>query len=214
MGNPINSILQQLDQQNTPTAPPTPAALPVSAPAVAGAPAAGGSNPIHDLLTKFDSGTSPETSALPPVPSVLPPVPSVASQLPDQKPLNPVSDILKSFDVRSSSSLSPEELKQSTRPDPENQIDEPWYSKTWDWLNKPLYDAHKWGHRTGAGTIERGIESGVEDLISAQSSPLSLALIIATFGGAAVRSVRGLLAADKKADKEGAASVPNSSSQK
>src|SRR5712664_3460490 len=98
--NPINSLLQQFDQQKTPTAPAAPAALPVSAPAVAGAPAAGGSNPVNDLLTKFDSGTSPETS-------VLPPVPSVASQPTNQRPINPVSDVLKSFDVRGSVSLSP-----------------------------------------------------------------------------------------------------------
>jgi len=132
--------------------------------------------------------------------------------LPNQKSENPVSDVLKSFDVRSFSSLSQEELKQSSRPDPENQTDEPWYSKTWDWLNKPLYDAHKWGFRTGAGTIERGIESGVEDLISGSSSPLSLALIVATFSGAAVRSVKALIA-DKKADK-GAPNVPSTHTQK
>jgi len=197
--NPINSILQQFDQQNTPTAPAAPAALPTSAPAAPGAPAAGGSNPVNDILMKFDSGTSPETS-------VLPPVPSVASQLPNQRPINPVSDVLKSFDVRGSVSLSSEERAQSSRPDPENQTDEPWYSKTWDWMNKPLWDFHQWGTRTGAGAFERGIESGGEDIINGFFSPLNLALTVATFSGAAVRSVKALLAADKKA--EGAPNVP------
>jgi len=204
--NPINSILQQFDKQQTPTAPATPAALPTSAPmapapAAPGTPAAaaGGSNPVNEILMKFDSGTSPEISALPPVPSV-------TSQPRSDRPVNPVSDILKSFDVRSYSSLSPDELKQSTRPDPENQIEEPWWSKTWDWMQKPLWDFHQYGTRTGAGAFERGIESGGEDILSGLFSPLNLALTVATFSGAAVRSVKALLAADKKA--EGAPNVP------
>jgi len=196
--NPINSILQQFDQQKTPTAPAAPAALPTSAPTVAGTPAASGSNPVNDILMKFDSGSSPETSALPPVPSV-------ASQPQSDRPVNPVSDVLKSFDVKGSVSLSPEERAQSSRPDPENQTDEPWYSKTWDWMNKPLWDFHQWGTRTGAGAFERGIESGGEDIINGFFSPLNLALTAATFGGATVRSVKALIRPDK-----GAPNVPDS----
>src|SRR2546429_4418454 len=44
---------------------------------------------------------------------------------------NPIPNLLKSFDVRSSSALSPEEQRQSSRPDPENNVDEPWYSQVW-----------------------------------------------------------------------------------
>src|SRR5882762_2012189 len=156
--NPINSLLQQFDQQKTPTAPAAPAALP---PPEAGA--AGTINPVSDLVTKFDSGAPPPALSAVSVSSPVTPL------LPNTKSENPVGDVLKYFDVKGSVSLSPEERAQSSRPDPENQADEPWYSKTWDWLNKPFYDAHKWGFRTGAGTIERGIESGVEDPISAQS---------------------------------------------
>lgn len=86
-------------------------------------------------------------------------------------------------------SLSPEERTQSARPDPENNEDEPWYSKTWDWMNKPLWDLHQYGTRTGAGVFERGAESGAEDLISGLTSPLSLAIIVGTFGEGALEKV-------------------------
>lgn len=91
-------------------------------------------------------------------------------------------------------SLSEEERTQSSRPDPENNEDEPWYSKTWDWINKPLWDLHQYGTRTGAGAFERGVESGAEDLVSGLTSPLSLALTIGTFGGSTVENlgVQGL----------------------
>jgi hypothetical protein len=56
--------------------------------------------------------------------------------------------------------------------------------KTWDWLNKPLVDLH----RQGAG----GLESGVEDVASGFTSPLSLGLAAATFGSAdALEAVGG-----------------------
>jgi hypothetical protein len=58
----------------------------------------------------------------------------------------------------------------------------PWYSKTWDWANKPLVDLH----RTGAG----GFESGAEDVASGFTSPLSIALTVGTLGsGAALRAL-------------------------
>src|SRR5579863_4828452 len=58
----------------------------------------------------------------------------------------------------------------------------PWYEKSWDWLNKPLYDFHKWGTRQGAGPIESGVEQGAEDILSGLSSPLSVALTVGTLG--------------------------------
>ena len=61
--------------------------------------------------------------------------------------------------------------------------DEPWYSKAWEWANSPLYDLHKWGTREGAGTFERGLETGLEDIGSGLTSPLMVGLTIATFGG-------------------------------
>jgi hypothetical protein len=100
-------------------------------------------------------------------------------------PTGPTSfdTLLKRQEINPLTSLSDEERKQSSRPDPENNEDEPWYSKTWDWINKPLWDLHQYGTRTGAGSFERGVESGAEDLISGLTSPLSVALTIGTFGG-------------------------------
>lgn len=60
-------------------------------------------------------------------------------------------------------------------------VEEPWYSRTWDYLNKPLFDLH----REGAGPIE----SGVEDVITGLTSPLSLALTVGTFGGGAIEGI-------------------------
>jgi hypothetical protein len=60
--------------------------------------------------------------------------------------------------------------------------EEPWYSKAWDWANKPLVDLH----REGAG----GFESGAEDVLSGFSSPLSIALTVGTLGsGTALRAL-------------------------
>src|SRR5579883_788033 len=57
-----------------------------------------------------------------------------------------------------------------------------WYGKTWDWLNKPLFDFH----REGAG----GFESGVEDVLSGLTSPLSIGLTVGTLGsGTALRAL-------------------------
>jgi hypothetical protein len=170
MGNPVTNVLSSFDQPKA-AAPPVPPATTPNA------------NPVTSLLSSFDTGTSK-----PVVPANVPSVSETPAPPQLDAPVNPINDVLKSFDVRGSSALSPQEREQSSRPDPENNVDEPWYSKTWDWLNKPLYDAHQWGVRTGAGTIERGVESGVEDLISGLTSPLSLALTIGTLGGGTVLS--------------------------
>ena len=69
---------------------------------------------------------------------------------------------------------------------PDEMEDEPWYSKSWEWLNSPLYDLHKWGTRTGAGAFEKGLETGLEDIGSGFTSPLQIGLTLATFGGGAV----------------------------
>src|SRR5258708_11866376 len=147
---------------------------PVAAPAPAESTTANAPN-APDLFKQF-GGTS---DAAAPATSQPAPIVEVNKQ---QEEFHPV-DMFKSYEVNNSVSLSTEERQQSSRPDPENQIDEPWYSKTWDWLNKPLYDAHVWGVRNGAGNIERGLESGVEDLISGLTSPLSVALTVGTLCG-------------------------------
>jgi hypothetical protein len=65
---------------------------------------------------------------------------------------------------------------------PESDPNAPWYSKAWDWANKPLVDLH----REGAG----GFESGAEDVASSLTSPLSIALTIGTLGsGTALRAL-------------------------
>jgi hypothetical protein len=69
---------------------------------------------------------------------------------------------------------------------PEKMDDEPWYSKAWEWMNSPLYDLHKWGTREGAGSFERGLETGLEDIGSSFTSPLMIGLTIASFGGSTV----------------------------
>lgn len=72
--------------------------------------------------------------------------------------------------------------------DPTKMEDEPWYSKAREWMNSPLYDLHKWGTRTGAGTFERGLETGLEDIGSGFLTPLQLGLAIGTFGGSLAES--------------------------
>lgn len=106
-----------------------------------------------------------------------------------------LSDFLKIADDQNSTDkyrtnaatygLSQEERNYGNK-SPEEMEDEPWYSKAWEWMNSPLYDLHKWGTREGAGTFERGLETGLEDIGSGFLSPLQLGLTIATFGGGAV----------------------------
>lgn len=139
-------------------------------------------NPITDFL---QSPNTPSNGPNLSIANVAPTAP-ISDAAARGSASNPITDFLQGDVAKSTSLLSPQEREQSSRPDPENNEDEPWYSKTWNWLNKPLYDAHQWGARTGAGTIERGVESGVEDLISGLSSPLSLALAVGTFGAGGV----------------------------
>ena len=82
-----------------------------------------------DLFKQFGAPTPPPPQTAEPTPIL-----DVNKQ---QEQFHPF-DMFKAYDVNNSVSLSTEERHQSSRPDPENQIDEPWYSKTWDWLNKPL----------------------------------------------------------------------------
>src|SRR5208282_5212758 len=81
--------------------------------------------------------------------------------------------------------LTNEEIKYEQK-SPDEMEEEPWYSKSWEWLNSPLYDLHKWGTRTGAGAFEKGLETGLEDIGSGFTSPLQIGLTLATFGGGAV----------------------------
>jgi len=81
--------------------------------------------------------------------------------------------------------LTQDEVKYGQK-SPDQMEDEPWYSKSWEWLNSPLYDLHKWGTREGAGAFEKGLETGLEDIGSGFTSPLQIGLTLATFGGGAV----------------------------
>ena len=66
---------------------------------------------------------------------------------------------------------------------PDNS-DQPWYSRTWDWLNHPLVDLK----RNGA----TGVEAGAEDFASGFTSPLSIGLTVATLGAAPLLENIGL----------------------
>lgn len=171
MGNPpVSNLFDQFDAKPAPTT-----ASPESASATAPA----------NLFSQFEPGATPPDSLIPPVGKPVEEQPQKAEP----------TDLFKTFDVQNSASLSADQRAQSAPGvDAAAHVDEPWYSQTWDFLNKPLYDAHQWGQRTGAGTIERGIESGVEDIISGLTSPLSLALTVGTLGGdlALQGSVAGL----------------------
>jgi hypothetical protein len=155
-GNPLD----QLSKDST--AP----ALPTAAPM-----AAVNGNPLDQLLIKPQAAPAAATA----------PTSSASNPL-DQ--INPL-DQLNSNDGKPLRSLTNEEAKYG-QSDPLKMEDEPWYSKAWEWMNSPLYDLHKWGTREGAGTFERGLETGLEDIGSGFLSPLQLGLTIATFGGSAV----------------------------
>jgi hypothetical protein len=185
--NLIDAALANKNVSEPLAAPPTPS---IAAPSV-GAPVAPLGNLIDSALGSkasskpgnlIDSalGSEPTTS----VQSAPRMQPATSSQTAPfgQTQTNLIDAAVKKQSMSSLTSLSDEERKQSSRLDPENNEDEPWYSKTWDWMNKPLWDLHQYGTRTGAGSFERGIESGAEDLISGLSSPLSIALTIGTLG--------------------------------
>src|SRR5581483_11136429 len=62
----------------------------------------------------------------------------------------------------------------------------PWYKKAWDWANTPLVDeqsVERWLGREGNAS---GFEKGVYDLASGLTSPLSIALMIGTWGSGAL----------------------------
>lgn len=65
--------------------------------------------------------------------------------------------------------------------------DEPWYSRTWAYLNKPLYDAHQWGWQNGFG-------QGVEDIVTGLTSPTSIGLTVGGLGMGALFDVLGVTA--------------------
>ena len=132
------------------------------------------SNPLDNIYTQ--STAQPSVANAPrPLSSVggTNPLDSIYTQSPQQQEA-------KFGDV-----LTNEEADYGEKP-PDEQPDEPWYSKAWNWMNSPLWDLHKYGTREGAGTFERGLETGLETLGSGITSPLSLGLILATFGGGAV----------------------------
>lgn len=76
----------------------------------------------------------------------------------------------------------------SSTPKPANS-DEPWYEKAWTWANTPLTTS-LFGmpeEREGAGGFERGIEH----IAAGLTSPLSVALGLATFGTGSVLASAG-----------------------
>jgi hypothetical protein len=78
-------------------------------------------------------------------------------------------------------------LSQPSQPKEETEPESTaWYGKSWDWLNKPLLDLH----RTGAG----GFESGVEDVLSGLTSPLSIGLTVGALGSGTALRALGLTA--------------------
>lgn len=74
------------------------------------------------------------------------------------------------------------EEKLSDTPAP--YTNEPWYKAAYDWLNKPLFDLH----REGAG----GLESGVEDVLSGLTSPLSFGITAVSLGSGAALEALGI----------------------
>ena len=69
---------------------------------------------------------------------------------------------------------------------------QPWYKRAWDWANTPITES-VFGlpeDRPGAG----GFERGVEHIASGLTSPLSLALTAATFGGGGLLESAGATA--------------------
>ena len=64
--------------------------------------------------------------------------PSAAIDSPNPPSRNPFTALSQSNALSTSPlrTLTQEEQEQSSRPDPENNEDEPWYSKTWNWLEQ------------------------------------------------------------------------------
>jgi GNAT superfamily N-acetyltransferase len=104
------------------------------------------------------------------------------------EPVNDPRNVTDRYrDNASTLGLSADERAYGQTP-PDKMEDEPWYSKAWEWMNSPLYDLHNWGTRENAGTFERGLETGLEDIGSGFLTPLQLGLTLATFGGSAVEA--------------------------
>jgi hypothetical protein len=60
-------------------------------------------------------------------------------------------------------------------------LDEPWYTKAWNWLWKPLWNANE--------QREGGFTGAAEDIVSGFTSPASLALTVGTLGGSALEKL-------------------------
>lgn len=170
-GQPMSSgnPLDQLSKENPTPSLPTPTAQMSQA-----GPAPVNGNPLDQLLIKPQPAETPAAATS--APSLFTRPGNPLDSLNPLDRLNPVGRVLTNQEAAYGNS------------DPEKMEDEPWYSKAWEWMNSPLYDLHKWGTRTGAGTFERGLETGLEDIGSGFLTPLQLGLTIATFGGSTVET--------------------------
>jgi hypothetical protein len=167
---PSGNPLDQLSKENQTPSLPAPTAMSQTAPV--------NGNPLDQLLTKPQPAETPVAATI--APTSLATTGAVAGNPLDS--LNPLDRLYPAGRV-----LTNKEAAYGNS-DPEKMEDEPWYSKAWEWMDSPLYDLHKWGTRTGAGTFERGLETGLEDIGSGFLSPLQLGLTIATFGGSTVEA--------------------------
>lgn len=60
-------------------------------------------------------------------------------------------------------------------------LDEPWYTKAWNWLWKPLFNVNE--------KREGGFTGAAEDIVSGFTSPASIALTVGTLGGSALEEL-------------------------
>lgn len=157
---------------------------------------------IPNAFAQFDSPDA-APSAPAPSPSIpqIPAIPNAFAQF--DNPDNPtpqaapsvnttvsVPNAFKQFDASTQSADTlPFKDRVHDGDEPNGQVNEPMYSKVWKWANKPVYDFHNWGTRDGAGSLERGAEEGAEDLLDGLDSPLSIGLMLGTFGGSALEQV-------------------------
>jgi hypothetical protein len=132
--------------------------------------------PSSDPFAAFRGGSN--FTAAPPQAEA--PLPSRASKSEDPfasfRPPQPASKSEDPF-----ASLRPSQPASSKQSETESESPT-WYGKSWDWLNKPLFDLH----REGA----TGFEAGAEDVLSGLTSPLSIGLTVGTLGsGTALRAL-------------------------
>jgi hypothetical protein len=163
-------------------------------PADAEAPKPASDGGMFSSLTAPKQNTSMFSSlADQPKPAQSEEVPSVAAPLPSgpsagQSMFSSLSDNQTPAEKYSANPvLTNSEVKYGQK-SPDEMEDEPWYSKAWEWMNSPLWDLHQYGTREGAGAFEKGLETGLEDIGSGFTSPLQIALTLATFGGGAVEA--------------------------